>query len=195
MLLTMLNLECMIYMFVTVGIDCAFIMQEHGCCPTVYHRGKKSIVKSVGFVNGVRCVRKEYFAAHGVHSDGGAPPDRVNFDSEVAMQTVAAAGGMAPRILAATGTSITMEQVFAANVTADELVKIHGVYKSLDDLGIIHNSADPRNCMKTKAGKWVLVDFSNAREKVKVDDVFFNVNVSFTILCTKIGKPGIAFNV
>tara|TARA_Y100000389_G_C17127049_1_gene348330 strand:- start:72 stop:551 length:480 start_codon:yes stop_codon:yes gene_type:complete len=156
-------------------------MQELRCCPTVYHRGANSVVKSVGFLKDVRCVRKEYFATHS------------RFDTEVAMQTVAAAAGVAPRVIAATETSITMEQVFAANVTADDLVDIHDIYKSLDSLGVIHNSADPTNFMKTEAGRWVLVDFSRAREKMENDDAFFNVNVSFTILCTKIGELGSAF--
>jgi predicted Ser/Thr protein kinase len=129
----------------------------------------------VGFINGVRCVRKEYTSAP------------ASFDTEVAMQTIAAAAGVAPRVLQATENTITMEQVYAAEVTADDLKSILAVYKSLDQLNIIHNSADPKNLMKTKAGKWVLVDFGEAREKRKGDSDCFNADISFTILCTRVG--------
>lgn len=155
--------------------------------PAVFHRSdnaKGAIVRSVGIHNGVRCVQKVY---------KNTPK---HFDREVEMQTLAGAAGVGPRIVGArrepgADAFITMEQVFPCTLTADDLVEIHALYVKLDAISVLHNRAEVKNFMKTFAGAWVLVDYSDARAGRLGDIAHFNVNVSFTILCSRIGGDAV----
>ena len=154
--------------------------------PAIFHRStnaKGAIVRSIGMHNGVRCVQKVY------------KRHPKNFDREVEMQTLAGAAGVGPRVVTARADPgcdafITMEQVFAHAPTADDLVDIHALYIKLDALGILHNRAEVRNFMKKRDGSWVLVDYSDSRRTRESDIPHFNVDVSFTILCSRIGRVG-----
>ena len=158
---------------------------------SITNQGRHSILRTSGLgPEGVKQIQKIWRA--------WKPQDEI--DREIACHTAAEAMGVAPKLYKVGQLGGAECQMYMSmrhltrnflQYVVDEdpcvvqvaLEDIRWLYESLDDAGVLHNDADPRNAMVDDAnGKWYLIDYGKSRMRDSTDAGDYNVKVTFTIM-------------